>query len=205
MFIVGDSTKAARGGGGGIGGGAYISLPQAREPPTEPRTARPAPPVPPTPIPHPVEPAVVIPPATEPSLPSPAPPESAVAGAASKAAGPVDGGGGGGAGGGLGPGVGPGRGPGTGGGEGPGREPVPKQMIIPPENAPKSLRNRPVEVTFQVDADGVVLHVAIEPEIEDKDYARRFLEAMRHYRFKPALNAAGTPVPGVVSITITIF
>jgi len=94
---------------------------------------------------------------------------------------------------------------GPGGGDG-GRlmAPVPRRMVIPPPDPPKSLRGREVRVTFVVDAEGLVSRVSIEPEIQDREYRDRLLDAMRHYRFTPARNPDGTPVPGTYVVTVTL-
>lgn len=74
--------------------------------------------------------------------------------------------------------------------------------MLPPADYPKDLRGRQVEVTFYVTADGQVEHIAVAPEIRDGGFARRFAEAMRNYRFRPARSPAGAPVPGTTTVTV---
>jgi TonB family protein len=64
------------------------------------------------------------------------------------------------------------------------------------------MRGRQVEVTFYVTADGSVERVDVAPEIRDGGFARRFAEAMRNYRFRPARSAGGAPVPGTTTVTV---
>jgi TonB family protein len=121
--------------------------------------------------------------------------------------GPGSGGGsGGGVGGGVGPGVGPGSGPGNAGGGagGVGRDPQWSYGTLSTEKPPKELKGRTIRVTFYVLADGRVSRVEVEPAIQDKDYARNIRERFESFRFKPARNAEGLPVPGVTTMTITL-
>jgi TonB family protein len=64
------------------------------------------------------------------------------------------------------------------------------------------MRGRQVEVTFYVTADGRVDRIDVAPEIRDGGFARRFAEAMRNYRFRPARSAGGAPVPGTTTVTV---
>lgn len=203
------------GGGGGGGGGervAYVSLPPA---PAATAAASPAVPEPeavvppPEPDPEPVEdaPEVAL---VEPD-PQPAVAATDTRGAGTGAGegaglGPGSGGGtGGGTGGGEGTGIGTGTGPGTGGEGGVGRPPEPRQLILPPlESTPKALRGRTVRVTFWVHADGTVERITVEPAIEDRDYARKFEEAMVKYRFRPARDAEGRPTTGTLWIDVDL-
>jgi protein TonB len=198
-------------GGGGGGGGAnreaYITPPAAQAPPRE------RPPEPP--LHRPVdEPPVVVPPLSEPTpTESPdtqpsvaaAPVDSAaVRGSTGGGAGPGTGPGtGGGTGGGAGTGVGPGAGPGPSGAGGRGRPPEPRQLVIPPSDFPKELRGRRIEVTFFVAADGRVEHIQVVPAIAHGGFARKFDESMRNYRFRPARSAAGAPISGSTTITVS--
>lgn len=190
-----------RGGGGGNGGRerevAYISLPA----PPAPRPVVP-PKIPVVSRPEPV-------PAVLPPVAPPAPDTTHVAVAAS-AESPPEGAGasgtgagaGGGTGGGTGGGVGRGAGPGAGGEGGLGTAPEPRQLVLPPGDYPKDLRGRRVDVTFFVGADGRVERIAVDPEIRDGGFARRFEEAMRNYRFRPARSPEGQPVPGTTTVTV---
>lgn len=199
------------GGGGGGGGGrvAYISLPAPR--PSARITVEVDPPretPPPVVESPPVEPPPVIPPPVAEPPPPAATPVAQAAGTDSVAGtGPGTGGGvGGGEGGGIGPGAGPGTGPGTGGGDGGrGRAPQPRHLIIPPVDAPKELRGVDIHVTFWIDAAGKVSRVEFDPPVDDRTYARKLAEAMRNYRFRPALAPDGTPIAGTYVYTVTAF
>lgn len=198
-------TLPQRGGGGGGAGGrerpvAYISLPAAPapRPVASPKRSQVVPrPEPAAPVPPPV-----VPPAADTARVT-APAEAAagaIAGAGEGAgAGP---GAGGGEGGGTGGGVGPGEGPGAGGAGGRETAPEPRQLVLPPADYPKDMRGRRVEVTFYVAADGRVERISVAPEIRDGGFARKFEEAMRNYRFRPARSPEGTPVPGTTTVTV---
>ena len=193
-----------RGGGGGDGA-RYISLPAY---PTLRRA--PAPSVAPLAVP----PAVISSPVPEPAqlpltdsvAPAVQPVVSPMSSVGAAKAGPGEGGGtGGGAGVGIGPGVGGGTGPGTGGGEGGrGKGPEPRQFVIPPENAPTDLRGQELKITFWVAADGRVERVEIDPPIRDRGYAKKFLEAMRNYRFRPARSPEGAAIAGSTTISVIL-
>jgi hypothetical protein len=71
-----------------------------------------------------------------------------------------------------------------------------QHLVIVPEGAPSALRGRTVLVTFFISATGVVDRLETRPRIEDGGYARRFEERLRSYRFRPALDSTGRPVPG---------
>lgn len=197
VMDAGSNRPGTRGGGGGGGGRvAYISLPAEA-----PRAAAPevvAPPVqtpPPVPVEPTPEPVVTPPPVAEPT-----PVATASTGTSSDSVtglGPGQGGGtGGGTGGGQGPGTGPGTGPGngTGGDGGLGRGPEMRHQIIPPSDPPKELRGIDIEVTFWILPDGTVDRVQVQPPIKDRKFAKKIDEAMRGYRFKPALGPTGTPI-----------
>jgi protein TonB len=188
------------GGGGGQGGTAYVML----EPPP------PAPPPPPETVPVEL-------PVTKPEVVPPPPPDlkpiAAVdSGPTSTQLSAGSGGGtGGGQGTGNGPGTGSGVGPGSGGGSGGGTgtgqggsPPVNRQMIIPPLDAPKSMRGKAVQVVFTVDTLGRVADLDISPQIADRGYARRFDEVMRAYRFAPARDADGHKISATILYSITI-
>lgn len=194
------------GGGGGGGGGdrmAYISLPA---PSASPPASAPVAPVVPAPVvATPAPPPIEFPPTAVVT------PETAVAGLvtgtadSSTGAGPGTGGGtGGGAGGGNGPGTGPGSGPGTGGGAGGlARGPRPRAEMWPSvAEIPKELRGREIRIVMSVRADGRVDAVRFEPEIKGK-FADRLRETMKNYRFRPALDATGTPVDGTYPFTVS--
>jgi hypothetical protein len=195
-------------GGGGGGGGdraAYITVPSPPErSPAPPAPPPPVPVEPPEQIPPPVENAEVAPPTPEPvdSLP-------AVARADSGASGP---GGEGGTGGGTGDGRGPGAGPGSGDGSGPGmgggggvvRPPELRDLAFPFETPPKELRGASLDVTFWVRVDGRVERYEVRPAINDRDYARKFDEVIRAFRFTPARAPDGTRIAGTTRVTFTL-
>ncbi|HRP08712.1 MAG TPA: hypothetical protein PLL69_09510 [Gemmatimonadales bacterium] len=196
-----DLPQLPGGGGGGGKGGEFVlvTIPPPPPPPPPPAAAE-VPLVVPTEIPEPVE---------EPAQEVPPPPPQPVVN-------PGDGGSGGGSGGGqgtgtrpgqgsgIGPGSGGGSGGGTGGGGRRGRPPEPRTLIIPPiDNIPRALRGRSVEVTFYIDVTGVVTDIRVSPPISDRGFARKFDEAMRSYRFRPARDSEDRIVAGVFPVTLT--
>lgn len=190
------------GDGGGANLVAYITLPSISEPetPPTPKVPRPVPP-----------PKLVETPAPEPELPEPVAPQPAdtVAPPQEQAGGTAPG-----AGGQRGAGGSPGQGAGTGAGgetgDGPGgeggkvRPPEPRDMAFPFDTPPKELRGVSLNVTFWVRADGKVERYAVEPPIKDRDYAKKFDEVMRAFRFTPARAPDGTGVPGTTRISFTL-
>jgi protein TonB len=191
------------GGGGGTGGAGFVAL--TPPPPPPPPEVIDVPIVTPTVIPEPTPQPEVPPPVTPP------PPAPAPTGAATGTQG-TDGGTGGGQGTGTGPGSGSGVGPGSGGGTGGGTgggglrgtPPVNRTMIWPPiDKYPRSLRGKSIEVTFYIDAQGVVTDLVVSPPITDREYAREFDEALRTYRFRPAKDVDGRAVAGVFLFTFT--
>jgi len=202
-----------QGGGGGGGGNrvAYITLPSA------PRTEAPV-------MPRVVPPPVTPPPEVEPPVPAPvlnepAPPPEPVdtlpraatatgpATPAGGGSGPGTGGGaGGGADGGVGSGSGSGAGPGKGAGGGGGtiRPPELRDLAFPFDNPPKELRGASLNVTFWVRTDGRVGHYEVDPAIANRDYARKFDEVIRAFRFTPARMPDGSRVAGTTTVTFTL-
>jgi hypothetical protein len=139
------------------------------------------------------------------------PPDSqppAVAGARAGVGG--RGGPGGGTGGGAGQGIGPGRGAGAGPGEGGGgqgglvRPPELRDLAFPFDNPPKELRGASLAVTFWVRMDGQVERYVVDPTISDRDYARKFDEVIRAFRFTPARAPDGTRIAGTTTVTFTL-
>jgi hypothetical protein len=196
---------------------AYITLP----PPAAPKMPRMTPVTPPArppvkpepavapPTPTPAVPATTPPPAPIDTQPSPAVASAPADGAAGTApgAGPGAGGGtGGGAGPGIGPGQGPGAGPGNGGGGAGGaiRPPELRDLAFPFDTPPKELRGASLAVTFWVRVDGRVDRYEVAPEIVDRDYARKFDEVIRAFRFTPARAPDGTTVAGTTTVTFTL-
>ena len=201
-------------GGGGGGGGsrvAYITLPPAPQPPALPRQTSVTPPPPHRADP---EPAVIPPtPVVAAPAPAPAPIDTQPPPAPSAAAGTGPGAGpgaGGGTGGGVGPGIGPGQGPGTGAGAGGGgqggtvRPPELRDLAFPFDTPPKELRGASLAVTFWVRVDGQVDRYQVEPAIGDRDYARKFDEVIRAFRFTPARAPDGSKVAGTTTVTFTL-
>jgi protein TonB len=214
--------RAAGGSGGGGSRETYISLPAPAQAPraevevTPPARTPPPVAVAPEPVPTPTTEPVVPPPepVTEPPVavvtpPDPAVPASATTtGAASVAgSGPGQGGGaGGGTGGGIGPGVGPGTGPGTGdsGSAGRGRPARPRHQVLPAlDDVPKDYRGKEIRVVFAIDATGKVRSVTFDPPIADGKFRDRLRETMLAYRFHPALDPAGTPIPSSYTQSVT--
>ncbi len=192
------------GGGGGQGGAEYVMLQAPPPPPPPPEVVVEAPIVTPTVIP-PVEQTTIKPEVT----PPPARPDTLPSGGGASAG--SGGGSGGGQGTGNGPGTGSGEGPGSGGGRGGGTgggtlrgtPPETKFLIIPPmEGTPRALRGTTIEVTFQIAANGVVTSID-HPPISDKKFQKKFDDLMMGYTFKPARDADGRAVAGVLLVTVT--
>ena len=110
---------------------------------------------------------------------------------------------GGGVGSGQGTGVGTGEGPGTGGEGGSVLPPEPKFIIVPADR-PKSVRGHEYAVHFWVDARGRVTKVEVDPQIEDREYRRRFMDQMYQFQFTPARTLDGRPIEGHIVIPITL-
>ena len=201
------------GGGGGGNRVAYISLPSI-VPPAAPRfTPVVSPPVTPPKTVPPPDPVPVTLPAVLPVVPADTA-RSAVAVATTGDTAPAGTGLGagaeGGAGGGRGTGVGGNAGTGAGpGGEGGGqggttRPPELRDLAFPFDEPPKQLRGASLNVTFWVRVDGRVERYEVDPEISDRDYARKFDEVMRSFRFTPARAPDGTRVAGTTTVTFTL-
>ncbi len=201
-------------GGGGGGGGnrvAYITLPSSPRPAPQPPTPVTPPERPPEAIPPPVEePEIPQPVAPQPvdSLPAVATADTAPA-APSAGAGPgiggaTGGGAGGGTGRGIGPGSGDGSGPGAGGEGGVIRPPELRDLAFPFETPPKELRGASLDVVFWVRVDGRVERYEVRPVITDRDYARKFDEVIRAFRFTPARAPDGTRIAGTTRVTFTL-
>ena len=109
-----------------------------------------------------------------------------------------------------GPGIGPGQGPGTGPGAGGGgqggtvRPPELRDLAFPFDTPPKELRGASLAVTFWVRVDGQVERYQVDPAIGDRDYARKFDEVIRAFRFTPARAPDGTKVAGTTTVTFTL-
>lgn len=186
---------------------AYITLPSIPKPeaPPVPRVSPPVPHSKPLELParEPEQPKAVAPQPVDTVAPSAADPKLATG-----QTGPGTGGRQG-----AGDAVGPGQGTGTGdGGNGDGaggtggkvRPPEPRDMAFPFDPPPKELRGVSLSVTFWVRVDGRVERYTVEPEIKDRDYAKKFDEVMRAFRFTPARAPDGTLVPGTTRISFTL-
>jgi hypothetical protein len=77
-------------------------------------------------------------------------------------------------------------------------------MAFPFDNPPKELRGVSLSVTFWVRVDGRVERYQVVPEIKDRDYARKFDEVMRAFRFTPARGPDGSQVAGTTKISFTL-
>ena len=196
------SSRLAGSSGGGGNRVAYITLPSLPKPAPAP-AVRVTVPVPPprsvqTPVPQPV------PSQLAPLVPADTVPEVAESGGANQTAdrgtGTAGAGGAQGAGG-----LGRGGANGTGGGQGGTlRPPEPREIPLPYDKPPKELRGALLKVTFWVRVDGRVERYQVEPEIKDRDYAQKFDEVMRAFRFTPARAPDGRSVAGVATISVTL-
>jgi hypothetical protein len=198
-------------GGGGGGGGnrvAYIILP----PPPRAEGQAPTKVTPPEVLPQPDPPPVEVtmtpqpaPPQPVDSLPATALADTVTGGATGPGTGAAPGGGtGGGAGPGIGPGAGEGRGPGAGGEGGEIRPPELRDLAFPFETPPKELRGASLDVVFWVRVDGRVERYEVQPAITDRDYARKFDEVIRAFRFSPARAPDGSRIAGTTRVTFTL-
>jgi len=79
-----------------------------------------------------------------------------------------------------------------------------RDLAFPFDTPPKELRGASLDVTFWVKVDGRVERYEVNPEIDDRDYARKFDEVVRAFRFTPARAPDGTRVPGTTTVTFTL-
>jgi outer membrane biosynthesis protein TonB len=181
-----DDDRAAAGGGMEL-----ITLVEAR-PPAEPEPE----PVPVEPVPVPQEVPREVPP-PPPEEPVRAPPQSTGQTAA--------------AGEGRGRDAGPGTETGTGAGDGGTSEsgtgvsaPVPRGMILPPSDRPRSLSGKTVTVYLFVDVRGSVVRdsTRLNPSTGDSRFDNRLKQQAGEWRFRPATQA-GQPVPSWFPYSIT--
>jgi hypothetical protein len=190
--------SSSRGGGGG-NRVAYITLPSFPEPAATVAKA-----------PQPVRPPKAVAVAVPDPVPTVSPAAEVVDTGPTEPGAPTVGssapGNGGGSPAGGAPGAGQGRGNGADSGSGGGRAqpPEPRDMAFPFDNPPKELRGVSLSVTFWVRMDGRVERYQVEPEIKDRDYARKFDEVMRAFRFTPARAPDGTRVAGTTKISFTL-
>jgi outer membrane biosynthesis protein TonB len=195
------------GGGGGGSRVAYITLPSLPKAESPPRFKVASPIPPPTKTVQPTKPEAV--PMSQ--AVAAVPESSATAPVADTATSTSGGGQGAGASSGAGTTAGAGIGTGPGAGTGPGggqggtlRPPEPRDMAFPFDAPPKELRGVSLNVTFWVREDGRVERYQVEPQITDRDYAKKFDEVMRAFRFTPARAPNGTRVAGVATISFTL-
>jgi hypothetical protein len=84
------------------------------------------------------------------------------------------------------------------------RPPELRDLAFPFETPPKELRGASLDVTFWVRVDGRVERYEVRPMITDRDYARKFDEVIRAFRFTPARAPDGTRVAGTTRVTFTL-
>jgi hypothetical protein len=110
---------------------------------------------------------------------------------------------GGGKGSGNGTGTGTGDGAGTGGGNGTIYPPTPIQLVILPLPAPSKDKKYDLEAVYDVDSLG---HATLVQWNKPKDdgYAKRVLQSLMGYKFRPAVRADGTPTRGTAVIRVSL-
>lgn len=218
--VLGAGSSGAAGGGGGgsrgRGGRAWLGAREtlhyvrvAPAPPAPPRIVPPPPtPRPPDPAPRPAPVPTPSPAATAPATTAAAP--SSGAAAVGDAGSGTDGsaGDGPGSGGGVGSGIGPGRGSGVGPGSGGDSTggiflPTPTETILPPFDAPASVRGQEIVVTFDIDAQGKIVELSFVPT-RDGGYNRKLRERLQAYRFRPGHTADGAPVRAKFQLSLFI-
>ena len=95
-------------------------------------------------------------------------------------------------------------GPGTGGdGEGGIFLPTPTETILPPFDAPGSVRGQEIVVTFDIDERGRIVSVTFPPT-RDGGYNRKLREVLNSFRFKPGTLPDGRPIRAQVSVTYSL-
>ena len=105
---------------------------------------------------------------------------------------------------GVGTGVGSATGPGRGGdGAGGIFLPEPTETILPPFDAPGSVRGQEIVVTFDIDERGRIVSVSFPPT-RDGGYNRKLRERLESYRFRPGHTADGQPVRAKFQLSIFI-
>jgi protein TonB len=230
--VLGAGTSGPQGGGGGGSGGrggrnAWLNAREALHyvevAPPAPAVRPPAPVPPPKVAPTPPPPPVVPKPKPEPRPPVVPPPAAATPSSASTAAVPNSGaaavgdagtgndgstgdgpGSGGGVGSGIGTGQGSGVGPGTGGDSTGGIFlPTPTETILPPFDAPSSVRGQEIVVTFDIDERGKIVEVSFPPT-RDGGYNRKLRERLQAYRFRPGHTPDGAPVRAKFQLSLFI-
>ena len=84
------------------------------------------------------------------------------------------------------------------------RPPELRDLAFPFETPPKELRGASLDVTFWVRVDGRVERYEVQPVITDRDYARKFDEVIRAFRFTPARAPDGSRIAGTTRVTFTL-
>lgn len=84
------------------------------------------------------------------------------------------------------------------------RPPELRDLAFPFETPPKELRGASLQVTFWVRVDGRVERYEVQPGITDRDYARKFDEVIRAFRFSPARAPDGSRIAGTTRVTFTL-
>jgi TonB family protein len=220
MPVESELLEGELGGGGGGNNGEQTTLISLAGPPESPPVPVPTPPVEPDPIPVPTPDPVPPPPkdtVKTPPAPTPAPVPmplgTTVSGGDAGAAGSAGSGGGagGGSGGGVGTGTGTGTGSGSGGGTGGGGTspdglipPSASTLFLPPPNPPKSAHGRTIVVAVTIDVLGRVLDAQLKQTSGSSKYDEALRKSALGWRFKPARNRMGEPVPGVFSFEVTL-
>jgi hypothetical protein len=84
------------------------------------------------------------------------------------------------------------------------RPPELRDLAFPFETPPKELRGASLDVVFWVRVDGRVERYEVQPVITDRDYARKFDEVIRAFRFTPARAPDGSRIAGTTRVTFTL-
>jgi hypothetical protein len=75
-------------------------------------------------------------------------------------------------------------------------------MLLPPD-APPSVKGKEFRVRFWIDERGRVTHIEVDPPIPDAEYRGEFNDRMRQFRFYPARDSEGNPIPSCYDAWIT--
>jgi hypothetical protein len=81
--------------------------------------------------------------------------------------------------------------------------PTPTETILPPFDAPSSVRGVEIVVTFDIDERGRIVSVSFPPT-RDGGYNRKLRERLEGYRFRPGHTADGQPVRAKYQLSIFI-
>jgi TonB family protein len=94
-----------------------------------------------------------------------------------------------------------GTGIGSGTGEGKMQPPVPEVLLLPPPKPPKELRGQTLVVRVSIDATGEVRDVEFR-STGDRGYDSRLRKVARDWRFRPARDPSGKPIPVQFDVTL---